>query len=137
MIFSRFSLLELVFIVDNIGNATAHNITYSGIDIETTSSDRILKVSHKFLSEKEKEILYSSNPRLAGYLCWCAKEAIYKALGIPDIDFRKDIEILTDYNGVPKVIINDKKYKRLNVKVSMSHCNDNSSAFAIITKTEK
>lgn len=33
MIFSRFSLLELVFIVDNIGNAMAHNITYSGIDI--------------------------------------------------------------------------------------------------------
>jgi hypothetical protein len=33
MIFSKFSLFTICFIVENICNATVHNVTYSGINI--------------------------------------------------------------------------------------------------------
>jgi len=33
MIFPKFSLFTICFIVENIGNATAHNVTYSSINI--------------------------------------------------------------------------------------------------------
>lgn len=62
---------------------------------------------------------------------YAGKEAVVKALsslGEQDIDY-KDIEILNDVNGTPKVNFND---DRLKIHISLSHSNDRALAFAVV-----
>ncbi|MGI9137810.1 MAG: 4'-phosphopantetheinyl transferase superfamily protein [Sediminibacterium sp.] len=66
-----------------------------GIDIEIIHP-RILKVAHKFLNEKEKELLMGLSEettlqQLAFF--WAAKEAMYKQHEQLGIDFSKDFHI--------------------------------------------
>ncbi|MGQ1890796.1 4'-phosphopantetheinyl transferase family protein [Thermophagus sp. OGC60D27] len=68
--------------------------TIPGVDIEYPS-DRIRKVSDRFLNEKEKAFISEPYSDLQIGLIWCAKEAIYKAVGIPGLIFKDQIIIST------------------------------------------
>lgn len=74
---------------------------YTGIDIEEFS-ERILRVRSRFMSEEEENKLrqlfagqtYPAEAELiALYLHWCSKEAMYKALDIPSLDFKQDLKV--------------------------------------------
>ena len=68
--------------------STTHEV---GIDIEKVR-DKILKVKHKFLSEKElRELKDASLEKYTLY--WCAKEALYKASGISGLLFAEQLFI--------------------------------------------
>lgn len=56
-----------------------------GVDIECPT-ERVLKVSHRFLSLAE--LSYFGNDLLKIQLAWSAKEALYKVVGKPAVDFR-------------------------------------------------
>lgn len=62
-----------------------------GIDIELIK-DKIERISHKFMSEDE--LSFIGNNRIEHlYVCWCAKEAVYKLHGKKNISFLDDIRI--------------------------------------------
>ncbi|MDD4361146.1 MAG: 4'-phosphopantetheinyl transferase superfamily protein [Bacteroidales bacterium] len=74
---------------------------YTGIDIEEYS-DRIIRIRSRFMNIEEENTLrqlFSKQPYsekvelIALYLHWCAKEAMYKALDIPGLDFKQDLGI--------------------------------------------
>jgi len=74
---------------------------YTGIDIEEFS-ERILRVRSRFMSEEEESKLRQlfvgqAHPAeaelIALYLHWCSKEAMYKALDIPSLDFKQDLKV--------------------------------------------
>jgi len=77
---------------------------HPGIDIEYRSG-RAMKLTSKYLSEEELN-LFDSLPcnYTADYdahapqstlatICWCAKETVYKALQVTDVDFIKHLHI--------------------------------------------
>ena len=61
-----------------------------GIDIEIIN-ERILKLSQKFLNEREKENVSSENQLEKLHAMWGAKEVLYKIHTIGDLDFKKDL----------------------------------------------
>jgi 4'-phosphopantetheinyl transferase len=63
-----------------------------GVDIELIK-DKIKKIQRKFLTELELSQLKDEDTTLALYICWCAKEAIYKWHGRKGLEFRKHIHI--------------------------------------------
>ena len=62
-----------------------------GIDIEDKEREQLVKVAERFLSEKE--LKYVRQIRDGYVKAWTAKEAVFKALGLQGVDFKKDIEI--------------------------------------------
>lgn len=63
-----------------------------GIDIELVKS-KITRVAKKFMSPEELTFIDPENiiPHL--YTCWCAKEAIYKLHGKPNVSFKDHIHL--------------------------------------------
>jgi 4'-phosphopantetheinyl transferase len=62
-----------------------------GIDIELIK-DKIERIAHKFMSVEE--LAFLSPERIEHlYVCWCAKEAIYKLHGKKNISFLEHIRI--------------------------------------------
>ena|SRR3989338_1702509 len=110
-----------------------------GTDIEDISRFRNLdrKSNSDFLDKifTKKELDYSfskANPHQHLAARYAGKEAVVKALGSlgkQGIDY-KDIEILNDGKGIPKVNFNHDA--QLNIRISLSHSNDRALAFAII-----
>lgn len=64
----------------------------TGIDIEKIS-DRILRVKERFMTREELASIVNPTDTTLLSFYWCAKEAMYKLYGSPDIDFQKEIEI--------------------------------------------
>lgn len=67
-----------------------------GIDIELIS-DRVMKVEHKFLNDRERSLLsrFDSKARVKyATLCWSIKETVYKCWGEGGVDFSSHINIL-------------------------------------------
>jgi 4'-phosphopantetheinyl transferase len=65
----------------------------SGTDVEKKSRNTD-KIADRFLSKDERRwIGETTNPQLTQILCWCAKEAIYKNACLPDIEFKRNIQI--------------------------------------------
>lgn len=64
----------------------------AGIDIEQIHP-RILKVLHKFLNEKERQMLGTSPDLWMATLCWSAKESIFKMLEKPGLSFSGEIAL--------------------------------------------
>jgi len=62
-----------------------------GIDLEYPSS-RILKLAHKFISEREADLIELTDYNTLTQI-WCAKETLYKLAGIPGLDFKKQLEV--------------------------------------------
>ncbi len=69
-----------------------------GIDIELIK-DKIEKIAHKFMNKEE--LSFIAEDRIEHlYVCWCAKEAIYKLHGKKNVSFLDDIRISPfDYSG--------------------------------------
>jgi phosphopantetheinyl transferase len=63
-----------------------------GIDIEKVSS-RIERIREKFLSPEELAGITGNHSLEMLYICWGAKESLYKLNGNPGLDFKKDIRI--------------------------------------------
>lgn len=61
-----------------------------GIDIEYPS-ERVGRVKERFLSRAELECFGHHLPSVL--LAWCAKEALYKVLDTPNLDFAKQLEV--------------------------------------------
>lgn len=69
-----------------------------GVDIELIK-DKIQKIKNKFLKPAELSGLPEQDNTLALYICWCAKEAIYKWYGKKGLEFKQHIDI---YPFVPQ-----------------------------------
>jgi 4'-phosphopantetheinyl transferase len=63
-----------------------------GIDIEYPS-DRVLKVTDRFLSAEEQAFIPFSEATIYQTVCWCAKEAMYKWWGRSNVTFNTDIRV--------------------------------------------
>jgi len=64
-----------------------------GCDIQVLT-EKMPRIAHKFLNETEKEFV-KSRPEIENFvllhLFWTAKESLYKAYGLKQLDFRKNI----------------------------------------------
>nr|MBC7613342.1 4'-phosphopantetheinyl transferase superfamily protein [Pseudopedobacter sp.] len=63
-----------------------------GIDIEIIK-DKIIRVQQKFLSDEELSFINNENRTEHLYVCWCAKEALYKLNGKRETSFRNHIHL--------------------------------------------
>lgn len=114
-----------------------NNNTGVGVDIEDINRFNTLIKNEKFLNriytKSEIDYCFSKyNPVAHLAARFSAKEAVIKAISAMNIEipaFNK-IEI-TNINRVPKVTINDNRYKTISIQISMSHCSDKCAAFAI------
>ncbi len=72
-----------------------------GIDVETVEH-RVLKIRHKFLTEREEIMLIKDCPTLSDIqrltLAWSAKETMFKWLGENGIDFKEHL-MLNAFTG--------------------------------------
>ena len=112
-----------------------------GVDIENIGRFRKLDPIKdksfllKIFTHDELKYCYSkksSAPHLA--VRFAAKEAIIKAMS--SLNWKtpafKQIEVINNKLGVPMVKFQQKKLKKIKVKLSLSHCQNNALAFAII-----
>jgi len=81
--------------VSHSGNLAAIAISHThlvGIDIEKIK-DRVERVADRFLSDAELKSIGDENRLEKLYICWGAKESLYKIAGTPEVEFKKDIII--------------------------------------------
>ncbi len=62
----------------------------TGVDVELVR-DKVKNIQHKFLSENE--IIFANENTEVLTILWAAKECIYKAYGLKEVDFKKHIFI--------------------------------------------
>ncbi len=62
----------------------------TGVDIELIR-DKVLKIKHKFLSEKELKFAGENVEKLIVY--WACKEALYKLYGMKEVDFIENLHV--------------------------------------------
>lgn len=67
---------------------------------------------------------------------FAAKEAVFKALGDPQLSW-KDVEILNDKRGRPYCTFIDKKNRKVDIQISISHVKTYAVANAIIIKKSR
>lgn len=118
-----------------------------GIGVDIESINRFAGLEHpqdspflkKIFTQQELEYCYSKKtpaPHLTAR--FAGKEAIIKALcnmDRPKSNYR-DIEIVNDRSGAPVVRIGKTGFQDLQIKLSLSHCEDKAIAFAIVTETK-
>lgn len=63
-----------------------------GVDIEVYS-DKAFRVRHKFMSKLEIENAENRSPEKIAIYTWCAKEAMYKAMGLEGVIFAEDMTL--------------------------------------------
>lgn len=61
-----------------------------GIDIEQVK-DKVERIANKFMRNEEMAFINEKNKINQLYVCWCAKEAIYKCFGQKEISFADNI----------------------------------------------
>lgn len=61
-----------------------------GLDIESPARD-FSRTARRFVNETEASFRRELPPNFFHALLWCAKEAAYKRMGIPGLDFRRDL----------------------------------------------
>lgn len=82
-----------------------------GIDIEKCV-DKILNLCSKFISQKEMSaIQYPTTEEI--HLYWGAKEAMYKMIAFPDVNFKNNFQLLK--NGIQGEI----KYRQYHIPVQI------------------
>ncbi len=69
-----------------------HGACQVGIDIEYPSK-RILRVKEHFLSPEEQGFIDPLHEETHLLICWCAKEAVYKLLGMDGVEFKRDLQV--------------------------------------------
>lgn len=89
-----------------------------GLDMEIIKH-KIKLIRHKFLSDVELAQKQIGDNIHGLYVCWCAKEAIYKWHGRKELEFKRDIHIkpfkLRDEGELTAVVDLPKGIKELNV----------------------
>ena len=65
--------------------------THTGLDVELVR-DKVLKIRHKFLSEKEKAFIPEKNVMMH-IVAWCVKETMYKIHSEGKVDFIQHLSI--------------------------------------------
>ena len=68
-----------------------------GIDIQKIVS-KIERIAHKFMRPEEIESLVNETQLTQLHIYWGAKEALYKAYGKKELDFRKHIKVTPIYS---------------------------------------
>ena len=68
-----------------------HSNIHTGLDVELIR-DKVLKIRHKFLSEREQNFIPKDNVMMH-LAAWCIKETIYKIYAEGMLDFRENIHI--------------------------------------------
>jgi len=63
-----------------------------GIDIQKIS-DRIRRIKHKFVSDREMSSIDETDEIMKLHVIWGAKECLFKAYGRGEVDFRKHLHI--------------------------------------------
>ena len=118
-----------------------------GVDIEEIKRfSHLEQLKDKFFLDKiytKKELAYcfkKANPgiHLAGR--FVAKEAVFKALtaiGQSRVVSLKKIEILSNIDNVPEVVVNGLKKNKLDINLSISHCASKAIAFVLIVNYEE
>lgn len=89
-----------------------------GIDIELVK-EKVERIAHKFMSDGEMTFIAENNRIKQLYVCWCAKEAVYKCFGQKEVSFADNI-LLEKFNFEGQGFINAHLYKEpttLNYKV--------------------
>ena len=112
-----------------------------GIDMESIGRFRKLDITDdklflsKIFTKKELEYCFSKKmPASCLAARYAGKEAIVKALssiGKANMDYRR-LEIFNNEKGVPIARINNADFRNLQVRISLSHCDDKAVAFAVV-----
>jgi phosphopantetheine--protein transferase-like protein len=63
-----------------------------GIDIEQVNQ-KVERIAHKFLRKEERTFLSKTHQIQQLYVCWCAKEAVYKCYGQKEVSFANNMTI--------------------------------------------
>jgi phosphopantetheine--protein transferase-like protein len=63
-----------------------------GIDIEQIK-EKVERIARKFMSAEELDFLDTNNKVNQLYICWCAKEAVYKCNGQKEVSFLDNIRV--------------------------------------------
>ncbi|MDE6230564.1 MAG: 4'-phosphopantetheinyl transferase superfamily protein [Muribaculaceae bacterium] len=79
-----------------------------GIDVERADREQVVKILDRFMAEEEKPLVDSSDVELC-VRAWTSKEAVYKAMLSPGLDFRRDIRIIRMPRPAPVVPVFDPK----------------------------
>ena len=74
-----------------------------GIDVEQIK-DKVERIAHKFMRPAELDFIDQQNRIAQLYVCWCAKEAIYKCYGQREVSFVDNI-ILEPFNFEEKGLV--------------------------------
>jgi 4'-phosphopantetheinyl transferase len=67
-----------------------------GIDIEQVKQ-KVERIAHKFMRKEEMEFISEADKIQQLYVCWCAKEAVYKCFGQKEVSFADNI-LLEPFN---------------------------------------
>jgi len=67
-----------------------------GIDIEQVK-EKVERIAHKFMRKEEMEFIGGTDKIKQLYVCWCAKEAVYKCFGQKEVSFADNI-LLEPFN---------------------------------------
>jgi len=76
-----------------------------GIDIEQVK-EKVERIAHKFMRKEELEFVREKNKISELYVCWCAKEAVYKCYGQKEVSFLENI-LLEPFNFEGHLIKDD------------------------------
>ncbi len=63
-----------------------------GIDIQKIVA-KIDRISHKFINDEERDYIPIHDSLIHQHILWGAKEAMYKAYGRKEVDFRKNMNV--------------------------------------------
>jgi 4'-phosphopantetheinyl transferase len=61
-----------------------------GIDIEQVK-EKVERIAHKFMRKEEMAFIGGADKIRQLYVCWCAKEAVYKCFGQKEVSFADNI----------------------------------------------
>jgi phosphopantetheinyl transferase len=92
-----------------------------GIDIEIPT-EKISRIMYKFLSAKEHELFHLIQPdkdRIPfSTLLWSAKESIFKWYGNGGVDFRKEIQLKKQHEGIEMI---DSFFSKNNTELAVNY----------------
>jgi 4'-phosphopantetheinyl transferase EntD len=63
-----------------------------GIDIEQVK-EKVERIAHKFIRKEEMTFIGNDHRIQQLYVCWCAKEAVYKCYGQKEVSFADNITL--------------------------------------------
>ena len=74
-----------------------------GLDIQITNPS-IQRIEHKFCTPIDLEVFDSYSKIEALHFIWCAKEAMYKAYGKKEVDYKKHLSLSSSEAGIVGIL---------------------------------